>query len=94
MSASGTSTIDFGAFPGSPESSVAVTGQTNILAGSLVEAWILPAATTNHTVSDHYANPPRIIAGEISAGTGFTIRGFSSDDLPVWGQWNVAWAWV
>lgn len=94
MGATGTTTITFGAFPGSPDTSVAVTGQTAIVAGSLVEAWILPASTADHSVAEHYIDPPRVLAGEIVAGTGFTIRGFSFNALPHYGVFNVAWAWV
>lgn len=97
MGAQGTATLDFGAFPGAPDGSVAVTGQTGILAGSLVEAWVLPATTTDHSVAEHYVSPPRVEAGEVVAGTGFTIRGFATDavgDLATtYGQWNVAWVW-
>lgn len=99
MGATGTSTLDFGAFPGSNDNSVAVTGQTGILSTSLVEAWVLPKATTDHSVAEHYIDPPRVLAGEIVAGTGFTIRGFGSGEQSgeyplIYGKWNVAWAWV
>jgi len=79
MGASGTTTIDFGAFPGSADASVAVTGQAAIVAGSLVEAWIRPVATADHSADEHLADPPRVVACEIVAGTGFTIRGFMAD---------------
>ena len=49
MGAQGSTTLTFGAFPGGSDASVTVTGQAGILAGSLVEAWILPAATADHT---------------------------------------------
>jgi len=95
MSAQGTTTINFGAFPGSPDASVALTGHTGIAAGSLVDAWVFPAATDDHSVAEHYIDPPVIIAGEVVAGTGFTIRGFSQEggiDL-LYGAYNVAWVW-
>jgi hypothetical protein len=77
MGAQGTTTVDFGAYPGSDSTSVAVTGQAAILSGSLVEAWIFPAATADHTHDEHLVDPPRVIAGSVSAGTGFTIYAFS-----------------
>jgi hypothetical protein len=93
----GSTTIDFGAFPGSVDASVAITGQTGIQSTSLVEAWIMPVATTDHSVAEHYVSPPRIMAGEIVAGTGFTIRGFATDAVGDWplcyGLYTVAWAW-
>lgn len=46
--------LDFGAFPGSNEASVAVTGQTGITGLSSAEAWIMADDTTaDHTASDH-----------------------------------------
>ena len=77
MGAQGSTTIDFGAFPGAYDASAAVTGQASILSGSLVEVWIFPAATTDHTHDEHLIDPPRVIAGSIVAGTGFTIYGFA-----------------
>lgn len=79
MGAQGTTTIDFGAFPGKTDTSVAVTGQTSIAGGSLVEAWVFPVATSDHSADEHLADPPRVMAGNIVAGTGFTIYGFVAD---------------
>lgn len=73
--AQGTATLDFGAFPGSTDATVVVTGQTSILAGSLVEAWIFPTATTDHSADEHWVDPPEVYAGNVVAGTGFTIFG-------------------
>lgn len=81
MGATGTTTIDFGAFPGSSDASVDVTGQTGILTGSLVEAWIRPVATSDHTDTEHMVETLRVVAGNISAGVGFTIYGFNTSQL-------------
>lgn len=98
MGAQGTNTVDFGAFPGQPDTFRDITGQTGILAGSLVEAWVMPVATADHSVAEHYVDPPRVIAGEIVAGTGFTIRafasGFGQGEFPtMYGLYTVAWVW-
>ena len=95
MGAQGQTTINFGAFPGAPDASVVITGQSGIVAGSLVEAWIQPIATTDHSVAEHYVDPPIILAAEIVAGTGFTVRGFATDlGVPmVYGAWTVNWVW-
>jgi hypothetical protein len=79
MAAQGTASIDFGAFPGKTDASLVITGQTGILAGSLVEAWILPGATADHSADEHLVEPIYVIAGNIVAGTGFTIYAMSMD---------------
>lgn len=81
MGASGTTTIDFGAFPGGSDASVTVIGQTGIVAGSLVEAWIRPEATADHTADEHMVETIKVVAGNIVAGTGFTIYGLNTSQL-------------
>lgn len=75
MATTGTAVVDFGAFPGTTDASVAVTGQASILSGSLVEAWLIPTATTDHSADEHVMAAAQIdiIAGNVSAGVGFTI---------------------
>lgn len=77
--ATGTASLNFGAHPGSGHAKVAVTGQAAIVAGSLVEAWLLPADTANHKHDEHLVVPMKVTAGNIIAGTGFTIHGFMLD---------------
>jgi hypothetical protein len=81
MAAQGTATLDFGAFPGGSDTSVAVTGQTGILAGSLAEAWLFPALTTDHTADEHIAESIRVAAGNVVAGIGFTIYGWNTSEI-------------
>jgi hypothetical protein len=81
MGAQGTTTLDFGAFPGKSDASVAVTGQASIVSGSLVEAWIRPEATADHSADEHMVETLRVVAGNIVAGTGFTIYGFNTSQL-------------
>ena len=81
MGATGTAVIDFGAFPGVSDASVAVTGQAAIVAGSLVEAWIRPEATADHTDTEHMVETLKVIAANIVAGTGFTIYGFNTSQI-------------
>lgn len=103
----GISTLDFGAFPGASDASVAVTGQSGIVSGSLVEAWIRPVASADHSADEHMVETLKVFAGNIVAGTGFTIYGFNDSQLnePVYarggggrgtrlsGAWTIAWAW-
>lgn len=88
--ATGTATLDFGVFPGASDTSVAVTGQGAIIAGSLVEAWIRPVATSDHTADEHMVETFQVFAANISAGTGFTIYGFNTSQLhePVDPPWS------
>jgi hypothetical protein len=90
----GTATIDFGAFPGNQEASVAVTGQVNISATSKAEAWIMgDNVSSNHTASDHKYAPLLLTlsCGTPTAATGFTIYGRSLHKLQ--GQFTVNWVW-
>jgi hypothetical protein len=98
MSSSGVATLDFGAFPGKTDATVAVTGQTGIVAGSLVGAWIRPVATADHTADEHMVEALSVTARDIVAGTGFTVAGVSNTEFGqstrIYGTWTVAWAWT
>lgn len=92
MSTQGTTTIDFGSFPGQSNIALVITGQSGIGSGALVDAWLMPADTADHTVDEHVIDGPVVMAGAVVAGTGFTIYAQARDGL-AWGQWNVAWVW-
>lgn len=94
MPGTGTTSINFGTFPGKTDASVAVTGQTGITAGSLVEAWVFPAATAEHTADEHWVENIQVVAGNVVAGTGFTIYGLTLDRSRLYGNYNVAWVWA
>lgn len=81
MGATGTATLDFGSFPGKSDASVTVTGQTSIASGSLVEAWIRPVATSDHSADEHMLETIKVFAHTIVAGTGFTISGFNTSEI-------------
>lgn len=81
MGADAITTIDFGAWPGTSEISLAIIGQASIVAGSRVEAWLIPTATVDHSADEHLLDPPRIIAGNVVAATGFTIYGYAPDNI-------------
>lgn len=71
--AQGLTTIDFGSFPGSSDTSLAITGQTGIDSASVVTAWLQPADTDDHTADEHRIETISVMAGNVIAGTGFTI---------------------
>lgn len=93
MGAQGTADLDFGAFPGKTDATVTVTGEAGIVAGSLVEAWLRPVDTADHKAEEHTLNQVAVTAGNIVAGTGFTIYGITTDTLRSYGVWKVAWVW-
>ncbi len=76
----GVNTVNFGAVPGASDTSTAITGQTNIVAGSSVDAWIICTATADHSADEHWVDPPIIYAGNIVPGTGFSIYAKSNND--------------
>lgn len=92
--ATGTATIDFGAFPGSNEASVAVTGQGSILSTSKAEAFIMgDDSTVDHTASDHryFSALVGLSCGTPTLATGFTIYARSTEKLQ--GTFALRWVW-
>lgn len=90
----GTATIDFGAYPGSNEASVAVTGEVDISSSSGVEAYVMGDDTTvDHTAADHryFALFAALTCSTPTAGTGFTIYARSAEKLQ--GTFKVRWVW-
>jgi hypothetical protein len=81
MASTGTALLDFGAFPGASDASIVITGQAGILSTSFVEAWIFPAATADHSADEHVFETLKVMAGNIVAGTGFTIYGINTNQL-------------
>lgn len=86
---SGATTVNFGAFPGASDASVTITGQTGILAGSKVKAYIIATATSDHSADEHWLETIDVMAGNIVPGTGFTIYAKNTNMLsePVAEQW-------
>ncbi len=99
--------IDFGAFPGTTDTTLAVA-VTQISSGSVVECFVMPAATTDHSVDEHWLDPPEVFAGSVNAGVGFTIYAKAKDlwggvtglgmqppdlDNLVYGKWQLGWRW-
>ena len=85
----GSTTVNFGAFPGASDTSVAITGQGGILAGSSVKAWLVATATADHTADEHWVETIEVKVGNIVPGTGFTIYAKNTGTLnePVSQTW-------
>jgi hypothetical protein len=92
-SVTGSTTVDFGAYPGSNEASTVVSGQAGIAAGSSVQAWLVAEATSNHNVSDAtYAALLAAISCSVpTADTGFTVYARSAEKLT--GIFKIQWTW-
>lgn len=80
--ATGIAEVDFGAFPGVSDASVAVTGQAAIDSStSQVQAWLMAKATTDHTADEHRVETISVTAGDITTGVGFTIYAQNTSQL-------------
>ena len=89
----GSAQVDFGSSAAS-ESSLAIAFPTIALADT-VEAWCVPVATADHSIDEHLMLPPRIVAGNVVPGVGFTIYATANDQpgSSTYGAWSVAWRW-
>lgn len=93
-SASGTVTIDFGAFPGSNTAVVSVVGQGSIAATSSAEAFLMAETTSDHTVNDHKyaALLVQLICSVPVAATGFDIIALCAEKMQ--GTFKLRWVWA
>lgn len=91
----GNAVLDFGAFPGTSDTLLAITGQTEILATSVVQVQITAEASADHTADEHWAESLAVTAGNIIAGTGFTIylKYTGLGNTLAYGKFNVNWRW-
>lgn len=90
--AQGSTEVDFGAFPGDVNAVLEVTGQADIEATALVDAWLTPSDTADHSIDEHVIDGPDIFAGAVVAGVGFTIYARARSDR-AYGLWSVSWVW-
>lgn len=91
----GSATLDFGAWPGANEASVAVTGQASIGVTSKAEAYIMGDDTSGaHTAADHryFSSLVGLTCGTPTAATGFTIYAYTPQKLM--GTYAVRWVWA
>ena len=79
MGAQGSTTIDFGAFPGSSHTTVDVVA-AGVISTSLVEAWIVPTATADHTADEHIVESVRVVGAYLSDGN-LRIHGLNTNEV-------------
>lgn len=101
----GTTTVDFGAFPGKTDATVSVADAT-IGAASQTEAYLYPVATADHSADEHVVMMEKIgvCAKPPTAGVGFDITCVSPDNpgggtpnadgIRLYGLWTIAWVWT
>jgi len=89
----GSTTITFGTAPGSSTGSATVTGQTGLLAGSRIRAW-MQGSTADFNEYEHSTVLPLLVGlgiSDVVAGTGFTIQAATQERLT--GSIAVNWEW-
>jgi formate/nitrite transporter FocA (FNT family) len=93
MPASGTSQVQFGYSYGAVNSvQLTVTGQSAISATSQLGAWIRLQSTADHSADEHMSEALAVTAGNIVAGTGFTINVYCVNSW-TYGLFNIDWAY-
>lgn len=90
MATQGTAVVDFGT--GAVMAQVVVTGQAGIVAGSLVEAWPNTTSTSNNLTDAILVEELQFYAGDIIAGTGFTIYAMCRFGS-AFGKFTTSWVW-
>lgn len=90
---SGVAIVDFGAFPGAIDASVAVTGQTSITADSVISVRARLADTADHSADEHRVEDLAFAGGAIDPAASFTIFARSTDKQRRYGQWAVGWSY-
>ena len=90
---SGSAVIDFGPWPGSDKAAVQITGQTALTAGSLVQAWLLPTGTVDHSDDEVVMLQGVVSIGVqfLTAGVSFWITAGCSDRSMMAGKFNVGY---
>lgn len=78
----GVATINFGAFPGAPSAQLTIAASDVDDPNAVIDAWIVPIATADHSADEHSADPPLVSAQVV--GVTLVINAFASGrDKPV-----------
>lgn len=95
VGAQGTTTLAFGAAPGTNVVTSTVTGQTGLLATDAIDVWIQGNdSTASHNAYEHKiaGEVLRLSVQNVVAGIGFDVIGLSEHRLA--GDFKVRWAWA
>ena len=90
--AAGSATVAFGSGAGTDHATVTVTGQTGLVSGDHVEAWLMRDATATHSADEHelLARVSRVLT-EVTASGEFAITVAAESRFT--GNFTVRWAW-
>ena len=89
----GTAVLDFGAAPGTNLVSVNVAGLTGLVATDHIEAFMMGTdSTAEHNTYEHMIAPIKLSVSSITAGSGFTITGFTDNRLT--GTFKIHYVWA
>ena len=101
---SGSTTINFGSFPGTSRAFTDVSGQTGLVSTTRIEAFVLPITTATKTDDEHRSSEINVIGYYKVDGT-LTIEGYNSSPESIvdnsgkrnphflYGEFTVGWAW-
>lgn len=89
----GTFTLDFGAYPGSNETSVTVSGQTGISASTPVEAFMMAEPAGTHTAQDA-SYGALFIALTCGAPVGDSFTVYARSEHKMQGQFAGRYVWA
>ena len=95
----GNTTINFGVFPGSAFATTTLSGLDINDPNAVIDAWIAPIATADHSREEHIADPPMVSAYADGAGNVIVVAvpapircsPIPPDPMP-YGAWSVGWA--
>jgi hypothetical protein len=90
--AAGIATAAFGTGAGTDRVQVVVTGQTGLVSGDHVEAWVMRDVTAEHNADEHelLARDSRVLA-EVSASSELTVTVVCETTWT--GDFKVHWVW-
>lgn len=88
----GTTTIDFGAAPGTDYISTSVTDVT-VPAGAFIEVWRGVGPTSDHNLTEHVVADFAVFAGTITEGVGFQVLAMSRMGR-LTGKFEINWVWA
>lgn len=78
---SGVTTIDFGAFPGSPSATTTIVAGDAADPNAILDVWVAQVATADHSADEHAADPPLVSAVADGLGNIIIVGQPSGRDL-------------